>query len=159
MKKYQNYIENKFDNWQVVIALLCALIMIVAIVVEMAVPVDSTELEYHYEQLELVKQDVGNIYKLQNADIITREEGITVTLKGETHNLKAVFDENNNYVNATIVDNRLGSNIILSLFIVIATFGFGYLISYVVLLILYIPVLAYAIIVEFKKKWYTKKIK
>ena len=157
MEKYQNYLENKFDKLQVIIAVLCALIVFVVIIVEMAAPVDSTELEYHYNQLETVKQDVTNIYKLQNADITTSEEGITVTLKGKTHNLKAFFDAENNYVNATIVDNRISSNIILSLFIVIAAFGFGYLLSYVVLYALYMPVIAYDIIIEFKKRYRSKK--
>lgn len=157
MEKYRNYLENKFDGWHVVISVLCALIVFILIIAEMSAPVDSAELEYHYEQLETVKQDVTNIYKLQNADITTSEEGITITLKGKTHNLKAVFDENNNYVNATIVDNRIGSDIILSLFIVIATFGFGYFVSYVVLLALYVPVIVYDIILEFNKRYRSKK--
>ncbi len=152
MEKYTNYLENKFDVWQTVIAMLCALAMLIFIIVEMTVPVDSTELEHHYEQLETVKQDISGVYKLQNADIATRADGITVTLRGDKHSLKAFFDENNNYVNATIVDNRLGSNIIVSIFVAVATFGFGYLLSYVVLLVLYIPVLVYALVMYIKRR-------
>lgn len=152
MEKYKNYLETKFDTWQIVIAALCALAMIVLIIVEMAVPIDSKELETHYATLEVIKQDITKICELENADINISPNGMTITLKGRSHNLRACFDSNNNYLTATVVDNRIGSNIFVSILLVIAIGGCGYMLSYVLLIVLFIPVFLHAVIVYVKKK-------
>ena len=160
MEKYKNFLEKHFDVIAGIVAVLCAVIMFFAIIIEMDTPVDAKELEYHYSQLEAVKQDIASIAKLEDADITMDENGMTVTFNGKYHNLQAYFDENKDYINAKIIDNRIGSNIILSLFLVVAAFGLGYFVGWTLLVVLLIPVLVYAIysiIVDFKKKYHAKK--
>ncbi len=152
MEKYKNYLKNKFDTWQIVIAVLCAVAMAVLIIVEMAVPIDSKELESHYATLEVIKQDITKICELEKADINIGPNGMTITLKGRSHNLKACFDSDNNYLSATIADNRIGSNIFVSILLVIAIGGCCYMLSYVLLIVLLIPVFIQAVIVYVKKK-------
>ena len=154
MEKYKNYLANKFEIWQIVIAVLCALAMAVAIIVEMAMPIDSKELENHYATLEVIKQDITKICELENAEINIESDEMTITLKGKSHNLKASFDGSNNYMSATIVDNRIGSSLLVSLVLVVAFGGMGYILSYVLLILLLIPLLVHAIIVYAKKKKY-----
>lgn len=152
MQKYKNYLENKFDKWQIVIAVLCAVAMAGLIIVEMAMPVDSKELENHYATLEVIKQDITKICELENAEINIEPDGVTITLKGKSHNLNASFDDNNNYLNATIVDNRIGANVVVSILLVIAFAGIGYMLSCAILILLLIPVLVHAVIMYVKKK-------
>jgi len=159
MEKYKNYLESKFSIWQTIISILCAVIMLIAIIAEGDTAVDFSELECHYTQLETIRQDITNIYKLQNADINISATGMTVTLRGQKHNLKAFFDENNNYIKAIIIDNRISSNMILSLVVIVIAWGFGILLSYSVLLVFYIPVFIYWIVGYIKKKYRLKKDK
>ena len=159
MKKYVEYLDKKFETWSSVIAILCAVLMIIALVIEMSAPVDAGEIEHHYSQLEMIKQDSANLCKLENADITIKEDGMTVRLKGKQHHLKAFFDENGNYSNATIVDNRVGSNILASGFVVLGAFGLGMLLSYALLCILIIPALVYGLFMQIKHKWQTRKRK
>ena len=77
---------------------------------------------------------------------------------GKYHHLNAFFDENNNYVESKVVDNRIGSNLIASVLIILVAFGLGCFLSYVILLLLYIPVLVCAIVAYIKKKRLNKKV-
>lgn len=157
MDKYKNFLENKFETVSKVMAVLFAVVVLFAIMFEMAMPVDSVELENHYSQLEMVKQDITSICELENADISIDADGMEIAIKGKSHSLKAFFDEQNNYINAVIEDNRVGSSIILSIFVVIAAFGYGYLLSYALLALLCIPLLIHAFIMKLKKKTQDKK--
>ena len=56
MKKYEEFLEQKANVFTIIIAMICAVCMLIAIAVEMNTPVDSLELEKHYSQLEMVKQ-------------------------------------------------------------------------------------------------------
>lgn len=152
MEKYKNYLENKYKVWQIVMSILAAVAMLIFICVEMCVPIDSPELEAHFEQLEMLKQDTANISELENATIDINADGMTVTIKGKTNDLKAVFDTEHNYVNAEIVDNRVGSNLLISIFAIIIAFGYGYILSFAVLTILYIPVGIYYVVRYLKNK-------
>lgn len=157
MEKYEKFLRDKFDVITWVVAILCAVVMFFAITIEMDTPVDAKELEYHYNQLEMVKQDITSVSNLKDADITIDESGMTVTFNGKYHHLKACFDENKNYVNAKVIDNRVGSSIIVSLFLVIAAFGMGCFVGWTVLLLLYIPVAVHALVLYVKKKVKTKK--
>lgn len=157
MEKYKKILEDKFDAFSAIISILCAIIMLCAIVIEMEMPIDAKELEHHYSQLETIKQDASSIYELENVDITIDKNSMSVMLKGKYHNLNAFFDENNNYINATIIDNRVGSNLVISILIIVLAFGLGYILSYFILAILCIPILIHALIMFAKKKWYHKK--
>lgn len=156
MEKYKNYLENKFEMWQVIIALLCAAFVLVAIVVQMLTPVNFNELESHYTQLESIKQDITNMHKLKDADISIDEDGMTIKFNGKYHHLKAYFDENKNYINATVEDNRIGSNIFVTILVILFVGCFAYMATYLLLLALYIPILIHKIVEFVKKKWITK---
>lgn len=157
MKKYKDYLENKFEKWQVVITVLCALAMLIAIFVEMSIPVDSKEIEGHYTRLETIRQDITNICEIENGSINIDSNGMTITLKGKYHNMMAYFDENKNYTNAIIEDNRLGSNIFLSIICVLFSGSIGFMLSYVILILLYIPVLVNALVLHIKRKHALRK--
>lgn len=157
MEKYKNFLGKNLDLCSAIVAILCALFMLIVIVVDMSTPLDFSELEHHYSQLEMIKKDDANLCNLKNADISIDDDGMVVTLKGTKHNLKANFDKNNNYLNATVTDNRIGSNIIVSGLIIFAAGGLGILLSYVIWALLYIPVLVYAISLQVKNIY--KKIK
>ena len=159
MEKYKDYLENKYHIWQIVIALLCAVVALVAIVVEMSIPVDSKEIESHYAQLELIKQDITKICELENADVKITSEGMTITLKGKKHNFKAYFDENSNHLNTVLEDNRAGSDLFLSIFLVFIGFVLGLTLTYALLALLYIPVVIHAIIIWAKRKKITRQNK
>lgn len=157
MEKYKNYMLDKFDVWQVVIAILCAAVVLFAIIAEMGTPVDFAELENHYAQLETIKQDTTNMHRLKNVDISIEGNSMTIRFNGKYHNLKAYFDENKNYVNATVEDNRIGSNIIVSIFAVLLAACFAYIATYLLLPVLYIPLFIHKLIKYIKKKWQGKK--
>ena len=159
MEKYKNYLENKFEKWQIFIAIICAVVVLVAIFVEMAAPVDSNELANHYAQLETIKLDVTNICQLKDADISIEEDGMTVKLNGKYHHLKAYFDENKHYIKSTVEDNRLGSNIIISILAVLVAGWFAYIASYSLWAVLWIPFLVYKLIEHVKEKYHNKKAK
>ena len=159
MKKYKNFLETKHGIMQVITAVLFAVLMLVIINIEMDTPIDSKELEYHYSQLEMIKQDISSIYQLENAEISIHEHGMDVTLKGKHHNLNAFFDENNSYLNATFVDTRLGADITESILVVILAGVLGWIVFYLVLIVLYIPVIIHAIIALIIKKHHAKKEK
>lgn len=159
MKKYISFLESKFDIVSKIIAILCAVVMLVAIVVEMNAPIDATELENHYGQLEMIKQDVTSISRLENAQITLDSDGMVVQLTGNQHHLKAFFDENKNFLNAVVVDNRIGSSIIVSVLVVLAAFGWGWLASYALLAVLCIPILVYSCCVRIGKAFAPKSKK
>lgn len=159
MKKYKDFLETKSDIISIVMVVLFAIAMFFAINIEMKKPVDAKELEHQYSQLEMIKQDVSNIYQLENAEICIDDQGIDITLKGKYHNLNASFDENNNYINATVADSRIGSNITDSIFAIILAGVLGYIASFVVLVLLYIPVIIHGIFAWITKKRHLKKNK
>lgn len=159
MEKYKNYLASKFGAWQIVIAILVALCMLVWICVDMCTPVYSTELESHFQQLEMVKQNTADMYKLKNATIDIDDSGMTLTLKGKTNALKASFDADYNYINAEVVDNRIGANLIVSIVLIFIAFAYGYLLSYALLLVLYIPIGVYHVVKDMKNKFVSDKNK
>ncbi len=157
MEKYKNYLGEKGHDWLIAIGLCCALLALLFVIVDMQVPIDAAELQKHYEQLEMVKEDTSSIYLLEDATIKLEDSGMTVEIKGERHILEAFFDENNEFINAIIRDNRIGSSITFTLIFVLFGFSIGYMSSCILLLILLTPVMVYELIKYIKKKITSKK--
>jgi len=159
MKKYQKFLTDSFGFWKKFVAILSALLMLFFIAIEMDAPIDATELGQHYSQLEMVKQDVANIYKLTNATITIKEQTTTIILDGSTHDLKAVFDTNGNCIEAKVIDNRVGANFDISIFAILFAVAAGYILMTGVEVLLYIPLIIYAAIQKIKSKRIARKNK
>lgn len=153
MMRYKKFLEKYFVWIQLVIALAICLGFLAYMINVAKRPLSSTQLETHEQHLQMLKEDIGNISKIENSKLEVTNEQITVKINEPDCTLKAIFDTDGNYLTSEIIDTRLGGNAGDCFMLTLMIFVFTFVISFVVKGVLYIPVLVFTLLQKRKKDY------
>jgi len=140
MEKYKDFMANRYYVWQFVIAVLITALVVMLLIYASKQQLPTDELGEYNEKLELLKQDFSNITKMENATIEVRKSDVVVEFNGVYSSFKSFFDTEGNYIRSETIDQRLTSNFGLCFCMFCFSFIVAYVLTYVIKLVLYIPI-------------------
>ncbi len=115
-------------------------------------PIGATEMGQHIENLELVKDDFSKVLDIDNASIKTTKKGTIATFKGKELSLIASFDNQGNYINCEIKDERFISSYITCLGVLTISSLSAYGIAFYIHIVFKLPIYIHNIYSKCKNK-------
>lgn len=158
LKKYKRFVKRKMPKAERYVALGVALLVILYLLVQSFIPMNTKELDGYMEKLEVLKKDFSSIDNMEGISKITSADTITVTFDGRKCDMQAFFDKNGTYLYRVIIDDRICTNFGRSCLVIIHAYAATRLLMLVLQYILIFSIKLLEVRINSKNKEYTEDL-